>query len=114
MNQARLRIVESNAWQRRGTARWYLSNNRLIFYRVESAGRVHQTSANFQHLAGMQGDAQLQRVEAVAIAGGPAPPDVRSLADGAITTTRYVTQDAVKQDRLLHQALLSVLYCFGT
>ena len=91
----------------------YLSNNRLIFYRVESAGRVHQASANLQHLAGMQGDAQLQRMEAIAIAWGPAPPDVRSLANGAITTTWYVTQDAIKQDRLLHQAPVSVLCCFG-
>jgi len=88
----------------------YLSNNRLIFYRVESAGRVHQTSANFQHLTGMQGDAQLQGVKAIAIARGPAPPDVRSLANGAITTTWYITQDAVKQYRLLHQArFLSVV-----
>ena len=82
----------------------YLSNNRLIFYRVESAGRVHQTSSHFQHLAGMQGNAKLQRVETIAIARGPAPPDVRSLANGAITTTWYVTQDAIKQDGLLHQA----------
>ncbi len=81
----------------------HLSNYSLILHWVEGAGRVHEATTNFQHLTSMQSNAQLQRVQAIAIAWGPAPPDVRSLANGAITAAGYVTQDAVKQNRLLQQ-----------
>ena len=52
----------------------------------------------------MQGNAQLQGVQAVAIARGPASPDVRSLTDGAITAARDVTKDTIKQEGFLQHS----------
>ena len=52
----------------------------------------------------MQGNAQLQGVQAVAIAWGPAPPDVRSLTDGAITAAGDVTEDSIKQEGFLQDS----------
>ena len=52
----------------------------------------------------MQGNAQLQGVQAIAIARCPTSPDIRSFAHGAIPTAWYVAQNAIKQDRLLHSS----------
>lgn len=69
----------------------YLCNHSFILNRIEGAGGVHQAAANLEHLAGMKCNAQLQGVQAIAIAGRPASPYVRSLADGAISATGDVT-----------------------
>lgn len=58
----------------------------------------------------MQGNAQLQGVQAVAIARGPTPPDVRSLANGAITAARDVTEDAIKQEGFLQDSTGRLCY----
>ena len=57
--------------------------------------------AHLQQGAGTQGDAQLQGVEAIAVADGPLAPDVGRLADGAVAAAGHVAQDAVEQVRLL-------------
>lgn len=82
----------------------HLCNYGLILDWIESTSRVDQPATHFQHLACVQGNAQLQGVQAVAIAWSPAPPDVRSLTDGAITATGDVTQDSIKQEGFLQDS----------
>lgn len=78
----------------------HLCDNGLVLDRVECAGGVHQAAAHAQQVGRMQRDAQLQRVQAVAVGCRPAAPDVGRLAHRAIARAGHIAQHPVKLPRL--------------
>jgi hypothetical protein len=61
----------------------------------ETGGRGIRVEAHLEESAGLQCDAKLQGVEAVALAHLPPSPDVRSLAQRAVPCAGHITQNAV-------------------
>ena len=74
-------------------------DDRLVLDGVEGAGAVHEPAANLEQLRRADGDLELQRVEAVAVADAPPGPDVGSLAHGAVAGAGHVAQDGVELER---------------
>lgn len=73
----------------------HLSYNGFILDRIEGAGGVDHAAADLEHVRSVQRDAQLQRVQAIAIRSGPAAPDVRCLAQRSVAAAGHVAQHPV-------------------
>ena len=78
----------------------HLGHHSLVLHRVEAAGGVHHAAAHAQQVRGVQRDAQLQRVQPVAVGRRPAPPDVRGLAQRAVPGAGHVAEHPVKLERI--------------
>ena len=58
--------------------------------------RAEASDPHLQQCTGAQRDAQLQRVQAVAVGDGPLAPDVGRLAHCAVPRARHIAQDAIE------------------
>lgn len=62
-------------------------------------------SAHLEQPARLQRDLELQRVQRVAVARGPAAPDVGRLAQRAVARAGHIAEDAVKVERAMRGLL---------
>ncbi|GIX65875.1 uncharacterized protein BcabD6B2_53100 [Babesia caballi] len=86
------------------TLRCHVARNRLVFQRIQRAGRVYQGAARLQQLHRALHDCQLHPVHVQPAGGLPGAKNLGSLANGAVAAAGDVGKNAVKKQLLASSA----------